>query len=90
MKLFRFLRPVSSAPVARERLQILLEYERRMVSQSALISTLHAEILAVVSRHVNIDPERIHVSVDRGEGFSTLAVGIEIPNRAATATGGRR
>jgi cell division topological specificity factor len=90
MKLFRFLRPVSSAPVARERLQILLEYERRMVSQSALISTLHAEILAVVSRHVNIDPERIHVSVDRGEGFSTLAVGIEIPNRAPAAAGGRR
>jgi cell division topological specificity factor len=90
MKLFRFLRPVSSAPVARERLQILLEYERRMVSQSALISTLHAEILAVVSRHVNIDPERIHVSVDRGEGFSTLAVGIEIPNRAPVATAARR
>jgi cell division topological specificity factor len=90
MKLFRFLRPVSSAPVARERLQILLEYERRMVSQSALISTLHAEILAVVSRHVNIDPERIHVSVDRGEGFSTLAVGIEIPNRAPAASAGRR
>ena len=42
MSLFRFLRPVSSAPVARERLQILLEYERRMVSQSALITTLHA------------------------------------------------
>jgi cell division topological specificity factor len=90
MNLFRFLRPVSSAPVARERLQILLEYERRMVSQSALITTLHAEILGVVSRHVSIDPERIHVSVDRGEGFSTLAVDIEIPNRTAAAAGGRR
>jgi cell division topological specificity factor len=91
MKMFRFFKPVSSAPVARERLQILLEYERRMVSQSALITTLHEEILAVVSRHVSIDPERVHVSVDRGEGFSTLAVDIEIPNRAgAAAAGGRR
>jgi cell division topological specificity factor len=89
MKLFRFLRPVSSAPVARERLQILLEYERRMVSQSALITTLHEEILAVVAKHVNIDPERVHVSIDRGEGFSTLAVDVEIPNRMATG-GGRR
>ena len=89
MKLFRFLRPVSSAPVARERLQILLEYERRMVSQSALITTLHEEILAVVAKHVNIDPERVHVSIDRGEGFSTLAVDVEIPNRTATG-GGRR
>jgi len=83
MRLFRFLKPVSSAPVARERLQILLEYERRMVSQSSLITTLKDEILAVVSRHVSIDPERIHVSVDRGNGFSTLAVGVQIPNQVA-------
>ena len=88
MRLFRFLKPVSSAPVARERLQILLEYERRMVSQSSLITTLRDEILAVVSRHVDIDPEKIHVSVDRGDGFSTLAVDIQIPNRAG-AVGGR-
>jgi cell division topological specificity factor len=80
MGLFRFLKPVSSAPVARERLQILLEYERRMVNQSSLITTLKEEILAVVSRHVSIDPERIHVSVDKGDGFSTLAVGVQIPN----------
>ena len=87
MRLFGFLKPVSSAPVARERLQILLEYERRMVSQSALITTLRDEILAVVSRHVDIDPEQIHVSVDRGDGFSTLAVDIQIPNRAGAAAG---
>ena len=80
MSFFRFLKPVSSAPVARERLQILLEYERRMVNQGSLITTLKEEILAVVSRHVSIDPERIHVSVDRGDGFSTLAVGVQIPN----------
>jgi cell division topological specificity factor len=82
MRLFRFLKPVSSAPVARERLQILLEYERRMVSQTSLITTLKEEILAVVARHVSIDPEKIHVSVDSGDGFSTLAVDIQIPNRA--------
>ena len=85
MRLFRFLRPVSSAPVARERLQILLEYERRLVSQSALITMLREEILAVVSRHVTIDPDRVRVTVERGQRASTLAVDIEIPNRPATA-----
>jgi cell division topological specificity factor len=85
MRLFGFLKPVSSAPVARERLQILLEYERRMVSQSSLITTLKEEILAVVSRHVSIDPEKIHVSVDSGDGFSTLAVGIQIPNQSGAS-----
>jgi septum formation topological specificity factor MinE len=31
MNLFRFLQPAASAPMARERLQILLEYERKLV-----------------------------------------------------------
>ena len=49
---------------------------------ASLITTLKEEILAVVSRHVSIDPENIHVSVDRGDGFSTLAVGVQIPNQS--------
>jgi cell division topological specificity factor len=85
MKLFRFLKPTSTAPVARERLQILLEYERRMVSQSSLIIALREEILAVVSRHVTIDPDKVHVKIDRGEWVSTLEVDIEIPNGAGAS-----
>ncbi len=81
MTLFGFIRRRASAPVARERLQILLEYERSMVSQVDLIAILRQEILAVVSRHVTLDPDRVQVSVDRGDDVSTLAVGIEIPNR---------
>src|ERR1700747_52630 len=87
MRLFGFLKPVSSAPVARERLQILLEYERRMVSQSSLITTLKDEILAVVSRHVSIARETIDVPVDRGKGFSPRAVDIQIPNKVAAEGG---
>jgi cell division topological specificity factor len=85
MKLFRFLKPATTAPVARERLQILLEYERRMVSQSSLIIALREEILAVVSRHVTIDPDKVHVKIDRGEWVSTLEVDIEIPNGAGAS-----
>ena len=44
-----------------------------------MIAVLREEILGVVSRHVTVDPERVHVSVDRGDGFSTLAVDIQIP-----------
>ncbi len=80
MTLFGFLRRRASAPVARERLQILLEYERSLVSHKDLIGVLRQEIIAVVSRHVTIDPDRVQVSVDRGREHSTLAVDIEIPN----------
>jgi cell division topological specificity factor len=87
MRLFRFLRPISSAPVARERLQVLLEYERRLVSQTDLTAALREEILAVVSRHVTIDPDQVQIKVDRGAKASILAVDIEIPNTSlATAS----
>jgi cell division topological specificity factor len=89
MKLFRLLRPISSAPVARERLQILLEYERNLVSQTDLIAVLREEILAVVGRHVTVDPDRVQISVDRGAKFSILAFDIQIPNRNRMRAGAR-
>ena len=85
MMLFGLMKRRASAPVARERLQILLEYERTMNTQVDLIAVLRQEILAVVSRHVTVDPDRVQVSVDRGAKCSTLAVDIEIPNRPKRA-----
>jgi len=90
MRMFSFLRPVSSAPVARERLQILLEYERNLVSQTDLIAVLREEILAVVGRHVMIDPDKVQISVDRGAKFSILAVDIQIPNKSRKTAVGMR
>lgn len=80
MNLFGFGRRRSSAPVARERLQILLEYERSLINQSDLIAVLRQEIISLVSRHVTVDPDKVQVKVDRGETISTLAVDIKIPN----------
>jgi cell division topological specificity factor MinE len=79
MNLFRLFQPVASAPMARERLQILLEHERKLGSQIELFAGLREEILAVVSRYV-ANPEKVQVTVDRHAKASTLAVDIEIPN----------
>lgn len=70
----------ASAPVARERLQILLAHERGLLGQPDLLVTLREEILAVVSRHVKLDPEKVIVRLDRGKTVSTLEVDIEVPN----------
>jgi cell division topological specificity factor len=90
MTLFKFFRRGGSAPVARERLQILLAHERKAVGQSDLLNILREEILAVVARHVSLDPDKIQIKMDRGEPVSTLEVDIEIPNQvgmlAAAAT----
>ncbi len=41
---------------------------------------LRTEILAVVSRHIVLDPEKVVVRLDRGKTVSTLEVDIEVPN----------
>ena len=72
--------PAASAPVARERLQILLSHERGLRGQPDLLELLRAEILAVVSKHVTFDPEKLTVRMDRGSDVSTLEIDIEVPN----------
>ena len=81
MKLLRFFGGRdTSAPVARERLQILLAHERGLLGQPDLLVTLREEILAVVSKHVKLDPEKVIVRLERGKTVSTLEVDIEVPN----------
>jgi len=70
----------ASAPVARERLQILLAHERGLRGQPDLLGLLRSEILAVVSRHVVLDPDKVIVRMERGKHVSTLEVDIEVPN----------
>ena len=86
MKLLRLFGGRSaSAPVARERLQILLAHERGSLGQDNLLMRLREEILTVVSRHVALDPDKVIVRMDRGKNVSTLEVDIEIPNGLAPA-----
>jgi len=76
----------ASAPVARERLQILLAHERGAIGgQPDLVMRLREEILAVVSRHVALDPDKVIVRMDRGKHVSTLEVDIELPNEPKLA-----
>jgi cell division topological specificity factor len=85
MTLFNLFRR-GSAPIARERLQILLAHERSARTQPDLLGILREEILAVISRHVSFDPDKVRIEMDRGNSVSTLAVDIEIPNGQRTSS----
>jgi cell division topological specificity factor len=80
MSLFDLFRR-GSAPIARERLQVLLSHERAARDRPDLLSVLREEILAVIGRHVSLEPDKVQIKMDRGKSVSTLAVDIEIPNR---------
>jgi cell division topological specificity factor len=81
MKFFDFFtkQSSSSAPKARERLQVLLAHERSSVGQSDLVVRLREEILSVIGKHVKIDRDKVTVKMDRGEKVSTLEIDVEIP-----------
>jgi cell division topological specificity factor len=74
-----FQRRSNSAPVARERLQILLAHERAITGKTDLVAILREEILAVIAKHVPIDPDQVQVKMDRNNAVSTLEVDIQIP-----------
>lgn len=85
MTLLHLFKRRGSAPVARERLQVLLAYERKNRNQPDLVSVLREEIMAVIARHVHVDHDHVHVAMDRGERMSTLEIDIHIPNAGAMA-----
>jgi cell division topological specificity factor len=82
MSLFSFLRPKASAPVARERLQLLLAYERQNRGQPDLVNVLREEILALITRHVQVNQDDVMIKMERGATSSKLEIDIQIPNAA--------
>lgn len=78
MSVLKFFTRRSTAPAARERLQILLQHERAVFGRTDLVAVLQDEILAVIAKHVAIDPDKVRVKMERKDTFATLEVDIEI------------
>jgi cell division topological specificity factor len=80
----------ASAPVARERLQILLAHERVRLGPEDLLSKLRDDLIATIMRHVDIDPAKVMVKLDGDNSVSTLEIDIEIPREKIVGDGKRR
>lgn len=83
MNLFRLFSKTQTAPAARERLQVLLAHERATSAGTDLVAKLRDEIVRVISRHMDIDLDKVSVKMERGAQVSTLAVDVEIPFQQA-------
>ncbi len=80
MNLFGLLRRRSgTAPVARERLQVLLAHERAARSGTDLLAVLREDILAVIGRHVAVGPNNVRVKINRRKAVSLLEIDVELP-----------
>ena len=80
MNLFGLLkRRGGTAPVARERLQVLLAHERAAKSGANLLAALREDILAVIGKHVPVGPENVRVKMNRRKAVSLLEIDVELP-----------
>lgn len=86
MNLLKIFSRRTSAPVARERLQILLAHERRSICNSNLIAILHREVLAAVSKHIEVDPDKVEINMRQRDTVSLLEIDIEIDAPLAAKT----
>ncbi|PTB20541.1 cell division topological specificity factor MinE [Trinickia symbiotica] len=69
-----------SAVVAKERLQLIIAHERAGGRPPAdYLPALQRELVAVISKYVNISNDDIRVSLERQDNLEVLEVKIEIP-----------
>jgi cell division topological specificity factor len=68
-----------TAPIARQRLQVLLAHERASPGQPNLLGALKDDIFDAIARHVSVKPETVKVRIDRRKTISILRIAIDIP-----------
>ncbi|CAG9296759.1 cell division topological specificity factor MinE [Celerinatantimonas diazotrophica] len=77
---FRSSNKKGSAKLAKERLQIIVAHERSERSGPDYLPALKQDILQVIQRYVQIDPDQIQVSLDNKEAdLSVLELNITLP-----------
>ena len=70
----------SSATSARERLQIIIAHEHNLNSGPEILPALHRELIGVISKYVNINPEDVKISLDRQGNLEVLDVNVVLPD----------
>ncbi|MDW8351588.1 MAG: cell division topological specificity factor MinE [Anaerolineae bacterium] len=78
MSLFeRILSKHSSAQTAKQRLQLVLVHDRAEISPG-MLALIKDDIIAAISRHVNIDREHVAVHITHEDRASKLLVDIPL------------
>ena len=84
MNLFDFFRAnkkVSTASVAKERLQIIVAHERGQRSTPDYLPALQKELVEVIRKYVNIESDQVQVALENQGSCSILELNITLPDR---------
>jgi cell division topological specificity factor len=68
-----------SAQIAKERLRIIVAQERSTRGGPDYLPLLRRELLEVIRKYVNVDPEAVHINLDREQGREVLELSVALP-----------
>ncbi len=77
-----FRRSPPTANVAKERLRIIVAQERSSRGAPDYLPMLRREILEVIRKYVNVEPDAVKVNVEREEGHEVLELSVSLPGKA--------
>ena len=78
----------SSRDVAKERLQLVLVHDRTKISP-ALLDKMKDELIIVISRYVEIDPDGVEVTFTQGRRANRLTADIPVMGPAGRSSSTR-
>lgn len=73
-------RQKSTASIAKERLQIIVSHERSTRNSPDYLPMLQRELIAVISKYVEIDQDQVKVELERSGNCSILELNITLPD----------
>lgn len=76
---YRSAKTKTAANIAKERLQIIVSHQSQQ-NEDAFIQKMQNELMAVISKYVNIDQEKIKVQLERSGEQSTLELNVTLDN----------
>lgn len=76
----------SSKDIAKERLQVVLVYDRARI-EPGLLETLKDEIISGISKHIEVDKGHVKLSLAHDDGQSRLVA--DIPLKPLRRNGGQ-
>ncbi|OZI13867.1 cell division topological specificity factor MinE [Sodalis-like symbiont of Philaenus spumarius] len=82
---FFLSRKKSTANIAKERLQIIVAERRRDDNEPHYLPQLKRDLLEVISKYVQIDPEMLSVQLEKKDGdISILELNVTLPETEET------
>jgi cell division topological specificity factor len=77
-----FRRAQPTANVAKERLRIIVAQERSTRDGPDYLPTLRRELLEVIRKYINVDPEAVHMNLEKEDGHEVLEFTVALPEKS--------